>query len=148
MRTPATDTSASGLAVEHDPDRYRPLFIAFVTIGILLATVLGIREVVLEPVVQLDEVRSSDREEPPVQAQVLALNTSDDTTYCVEVTITAVDLDGQTLLEVVADPTSTDGSLPPGRSANYVAMFDGLTEQELDEELDDFLAFVTASDEC
>lgn len=148
MSTPATGAPTGGLAVEDDPDRYRLLFLAFVTVGIVLASVLGIREVLVEPVVQLDEVRSSEIDTLPVQAQVLAFNTSDDTTYCIEVTITAVDLDGQTLMSLVATPTSTDGALAPGRSANYVAVFDEFTQQQLDEELDDFLAFVTSTDEC
>ena len=34
----------------------------------------------------------------PAQAQVLARNTSDDTTYCIEVTITATDRDGLSLV--------------------------------------------------
>lgn len=148
MNSRGPDAPANGLAVEEDPDEYRVWFVVFVTVGIVLAMVLGIREVIVEPVVQLDEVRSSDFDSPPIQAQVLAYNTSGEATYCVEVTITAVDLDGQTLLSLIAEPTSSGGLLAPGRSANYVAVFDGLTEQQVDEELDDFLAFVTSTDEC
>jgi hypothetical protein len=38
--------------------------------------------------------------------------------------------------------------LEPGRSANFIARFDDLTEQEIDEELDSYYAFVTRQDPC
>lgn len=138
----------TALAVETDTDRFHGLFIAFVTVGIILATVLGVREIIRKPIVRLDEVRSSDLGLVPVQAQVLAYNTSEDTTYCTEVTITATDRDGQTLLSLVAVPTSGDGRLAPGRSANFMAVFDGLSEQQIDEELNEFFAFVTSFSAC
>ncbi len=136
------------LAVEAEPDRWRRPFVAFVTVGILLASVLGIREVVREPVVQLDDVRGSERGVLPVQAQVLAVNTSDDTTYCIEITVTASDRDGLSLEEQIAQPTTGGGELAPGRSANFVAVFDELSDQEIDEELDSYYAFVTDQREC
>ncbi|MGE0000115.1 MAG: hypothetical protein AB7L17_21200 [Ilumatobacteraceae bacterium] len=140
--------AAEGLAVEASPDRHRFLFRAVVTAGIVLAAVLGIREVIVEPVIQLDDVRHSDAGVLPVQAQVLARNVSTTDTYCVEITLTVTDTDGQTLESKVAEPTTGDGTLGPGRSLNFVAVFDGLTQQEIDEELDDFFAFVTHSDRC
>jgi hypothetical protein len=136
------------LAVEAEPDRWRRPFVVFVTAGILVASVLGIREVVREPVMQLDDVRGSERGVLPVQAQVLAVNTSDDTTYCVEITITASDRDGLSLEEQIAEPTTGGGELAPGRSANFVAVFDELSEQEIDEELDSYYAFVTGAEPC
>lgn len=143
------EASAAALAVESDPDRFHTIFVVFVTIGILLAFGLGVREVLIEPVIELDDVRHSDISEPvPVQAQVLARNTSGDVTYCIEVVITASDRDGLTLASQTVEPTSGDGTLPPGRSANYVAVFSELTQQQIDEELSDFFAFVTAYDPC
>jgi hypothetical protein len=129
-------------------DRWRRAFIAFVSVGIVLAAVLGIREVVNEPVIQVDDVRGSEEDVVPPQAQVLARNTSEDTTYCVEVTISATDRDGLSLATAVAAPTTGDGTLQPGRSANFIAQFDDLTEQEIDEELDSYYAFVTRADPC
>ena len=128
-------------------DRGDRAFIAFVTVGIVLAAVLGIREVVNEPVIQLDDVRGSEEDVVPPQAQVLARNTSEDTTYCVEVTISATDRDGLGLAAVAA-PTTGDGTLQPGRSANFIAQFEDLTDQEIDEELDSYYAFVTRADPC
>jgi hypothetical protein len=129
-------------------DRWHRAFIAFVSVGIVVATVLGIREIVSEPIIQLDEVRGSEEGVVPPEAQVLARNTSGDTTYCIEVTITATDRDGLSLATAVAAPTTGDGTLEPGRSANFNAEFDDLTQQEIDEELDGYYAFVTREDPC
>ena len=129
-------------------DRWHGLFLAFTSIGIVVAAVLGIREVVTEPVIQLDDVRGSEEGVVPHEAQVLARNTSETTTYCIEVTITATDRDGLSLATAVAEPTTGDGTLKPGRSANFNAEFDDLTQQEIDEKLDGYFAFVTRQEQC
>jgi hypothetical protein len=129
-------------------DRWHRAFLVFVTIGIILATVLGFREVINEPVIQLDDVRGSDKDVTPHQAQVMARNTSKDTTYCIEVTITATDRDGLSLASAVAKPTTGDGKLAPSRTANFNATFDDLTQQEIDEKLDTYYAFVTRQERC
>ena len=135
--------------VAADADRWHRAFIVFVTVGIVVASVLGIREVVTEPVIQLDDVRGSEEDVVPPQAQVLARNTSEDTTYCIEVTITATDRDGLSLATAVAEPTTGEGTLGPGRSANFSATFgDDLTQDEIDEELDSYYAFVTRQEPC
>jgi hypothetical protein len=136
-----------GTAVADD-DPWRKVFMVFVTVGIVVALVLGFREVIIEPVIRLDEVRSSERGVVPARAQVLARNSSGDTTYCIEVTITANDRDGQSLSTRTAEPTTGDGRLEPGRSANFVAVFDDLTDQELTEQLDGFHAFVASYERC
>ena len=135
-------------AVVVTEDRWHRLFIAFVTVGIIVATVLGVREIINEPVIQLDAVRGSDEGVTPVEAQVLARNTSEDTTYCIEVTITATDRDGLSLASAVAEATTGDGTLGPGRSANFNATFNDLTQQEIDEKLDSYYAFVTHQETC
>ena len=137
-----------GVVPEVSEDRWHRAFLVFVTVGIVLATVLGIREIVTEPVIQLDDVRGSEVGVMPPTAQVLARNTSDDTTYCIEVTITATDRDGLSLASAVAEPTTGDGTLRPGRSANFNATLDDLTQQEIDEKLDSYFAFVTRQETC
>ena len=140
------DNATSPAAVSED--RWHRAFIVFVTVGIVLASVLGIREIITEPVIQLDDVRGSEEGIMPQTAQVLARNTSDHTTYCIEVTITATDRDGLSLASAVAEPTTGDGTLGPGRSANFNATLDDLTQQEIDEKLDSYYAFVTRQDAC
>ena len=135
-------------AVEVSEDRWHRVFIAFVTVGLIVATVLGVREIVNEPVIQLDDVRGSEEGVTPVEAQVLARNTSEDTTYCIEVTITVTDRDGLSLATVIAEPTTGDGVLAPGRTANFNGEFADLTQQEIDEELDTYYAFVTNQEVC
>jgi len=129
-------------------DRWHRAFIAFVTVGIIVATLLAFREVINEPVIQLDDVRGSEEDVLPHEAQVMARNTSGDTTYCIEVTITATDRDGLSLATAVAKATIGDGKLAPGRTANFNATFDDLTQQEIDEKLDTYYAFVTRQDPC
>jgi len=129
-------------------DRWHRAFIVFVTVGIIVASVLGIREIVNEPVIQLGNVRGSEKGVMPPRAQVLARNTSGHTTYCIEVTITAADRDGLTLATAVAKPTTGDGTLGPGRTANFSATLDDLTQQEIDEKFDTYYAFVTKQETC
>jgi len=142
------DRAPGAGAVEVSEDRWHRVFIAFVTVGLIVATVLGVREIVNEPVIQLDDVRGSEEGVTPVEAQVLARNTSEDTTYCIEVTITATDRDGLSLATVIAAPTTGDGVLAPGRTANFNGEFADLTQQEIDEELDTYYAFVTHQEVC
>jgi hypothetical protein len=129
-------------------DRWAPVFWVFVVGGMLVAFVLGVREIVDRPPVRLSEVRVGDEAEVTTRVQTLARNFSSTTTYCVEVTITAVDGDGLTLAEAVAAPNQGDGRLTPGASVNMAAVLTDLTAQELDEELDEYLAFVTRREPC
>ena len=70
----------------------------------------GIREVINEPVIQLDDVRGSERRRAcPRRRRCWRATRPSDTTYCIEVTITAIDRDGLSLETVVAEPTTGDG---------------------------------------
>jgi hypothetical protein len=128
-------------------DRWAPAFWVFVVVGIVVAFALGVREIIDRPPVRLSAVRVGDEAGGTTRAQVLARNESS-TTYCVEVLITAVDGDGLTLAEAIAVPNQGDGRLAPGASVNMAAVLTDLTQQELDEELDEYLAFVTERQEC
>ena len=133
--------------VPETKDPWAPLFYALVIVGIVLGFALGVREIIDRPPVRLSEVRVGDEAAGTTRAQVLARNHSS-TTYCVEVTITAVDGDGLTLAESVAVPNQGDSILAPGDSVNMSAVLTDLDQQELDEELDEYLAFVTDRQEC
>jgi hypothetical protein len=136
------------VAVVPEPkDRWAPVFYVVVVLGIIVGFALGVREIVDRPPVRLSEVRVGDEAEGTTRAQVLARNHSS-TTYCVEVTILAVDGDGLTLAEAIAVPNQGDGRLEPGANVNMGAVLTDLTTQEIDEELDEYLAFVTDRQEC
>jgi ABC-type branched-subunit amino acid transport system ATPase component/sugar phosphate permease len=131
---------------EHD--RWRRPFYAFVAVGIALASILGIHQVIDKPIVDLSDVRSTWEDGTVPRAQALARNNSTSTTYCIEVTFEAVDTDGLSLESVVGLPTTGATSLRPGQSTNFAASFEHLTETEIREELDDVLAFVTGRRTC
>jgi hypothetical protein len=140
----------SGVAIEPETkDRWRTAFYAVVTIGILLGFGLGVREVVDKDPVRLGTVREGTAEDGTLRAQVLAKNWSSKTTYCVTVKITAVDRDGRTLAEGIAMPLrGEDSKLTPGQSLNLATPLPDLTQQEIDEKLSDYLAFVTERHKC
>ena len=140
------DPVASDPALDHD--RWRRPFYAFVTVGMLVAFALGVYQVIDKPVVRLSDVRATWEADAVPRAQVLARNASESTTYCIEVTFTAVDTDGLTLESVIGQPTTGAASLRPGQSANFAASFEQLSATEIREELEDVLAFVTARQEC
>ncbi len=110
-------------------DRWHRLFIAFVTVG------HPARLVPRDP--RGDHASRSSSSTTcavptttccRVQAQVLARNTSSDTTYCIEITVDRRrPRRARASRTVVAEPTTGDGELGPGRSANFVAVFDELT---------------------
>ena len=129
-------------------DRWAPLFWAVVVIGIITGFALGVREIIDSPPVTLSDVRVGDDTGGPPRVQVLAENESSNTTYCIEVTISAVDSDGLTLAEAVAAPTRGEPVLGPGQSINLSAELTDLTRQQIDEELDEYLAFVTSRRAC
>jgi hypothetical protein len=134
--------------VPESGDRWAPLFWALIVAGIAGGFALGVREIVDRPPVSLSEVRVGDDAEGAPRVQVLARNDSSSTTYCVEVTITAVDGDGLTLAEAIALPNRGEPRLGPGQSSNLAAELTDLTAQEVDEELDEYLAFVTDRHAC
>lgn len=129
-------------------DRWATLFWIVVIGGMIVGFALGVREIIDRPPVTLSDVRVGDDEAGAPRAQVLARNESTITTYCFEVTIRAVDGDGLTLAEAVAVGRDGETRLEPGDSANLAAELTDLTAQEVDEELDDYLAFVTERHAC
>jgi hypothetical protein len=146
MRTHAVEQTFA--TVPETRDRWAPLFWAVVVAGITAGFTLGVREIVDRPPVSLSDVRVGDDADGAPRVQVLARNESSSTTYCVEITITAVDGDGLSLAEAVAVPPRGEARLAPGRSTNLAAELTDLTAQEVDEELDEYLAFVTDRQEC
>ncbi len=105
-------------------DRWAPLFWVVVIAGMVFGFALGVREILDRPPVTLSDVRVGDDTADGQKVQVLARNRSTTTTYCVEVTIKAVDGDGLTLAEAVAEPRTGESRLEPGDSVNLAAAAD------------------------
>ncbi len=125
----------------------RVLFVSIVTLGLVLGLVLGIREASQKPVLKIGEPRVRV-EGTTATIQITVKNTSENTTYCPEIGIAAIDGDGLDLAAGVALPDLTDGRLAPRASANFIGTLTGLTETELNEKLDEYVAFVIDKNPC
>ena len=129
------------------PRMQRVVFLAIVTLGIGLGLVLGVREATQKPVLKIGEPRV--RVEGTIATiQITVKNTSENTVYCPTVGIAAVDRDGLDLDKGTAEPDLTDGRLAPRASANYIGTLSHITQKELDEKLDEYVAFIIDKNPC
>ncbi len=133
--------------VVHDHSSHRLLFVGFVAIGAALGLVLGIVEVRAKPDIDLGDERVRI-EGLVATVQVTARNDTDDETLCPIVRVAARDRDGLDLDDAEAVPDLGDGRLLPGASANFVAVLDGVSEQDFAEQLDEFVAYVDDDPPC
>jgi hypothetical protein len=135
--------------VEEPPrrDRWAVWFFTLIVVGIVTGVSLWIYEIVDKPAIRLEEERVS-REGLVATVQVLATNYSKTYDYCVEISIAALSRGGFNTAEVEAEPTRDDGRITPGQSVNFVGVFEGLTEEDYRERVDEFQAFVEHSERC
>lgn len=139
--------SARLRGVVHDHSSHRLLFGGFVAVGAALGLTLGIVEVRAKPDISLGDERVRI-EGLVATVQVTARNDTDDQTLCPVIHVAARDRDGLDLDETRAEPDLGDGRLTPGASANFVAVLDGVSEQDFDEQLDEFVAYVDDDPPC
>lgn len=130
-----------------NPKAQRVVFTAIVTVGLALGLVLGIREANQTPVLKIGEPRVRV-EGTTATVQITIKNTSENTVYCPTVGIAAIDGDGLDLATGVALPDLTDGRLEPRASANYIGTLSDLTQTEIDEKLDEYVAFIIDKNPC
>ena len=130
-----------------NPKTQRASFIAIVSLGLTLGLVLGVREATHKPVLKIGEprVRLVDT---TATVQITVKNTSEKTTYCPIVGIAAIDRDGLDLAKGVALPDLTDGRLAPRASANFIGTLTDLSEQDIKEKLDKYVAFIIEKNPC
>jgi len=128
------------------PKAQRVVFVAIVALGLVLGMFLGIREATQKPALKIGEPRVRV-EGTTATIQITVKNTSD-RVYCPTVGIAAVDGDGLDLDTGVALPDLTDGRLEPRASANFIGTLTDLTQQELDEKLDEYVAFIIDKNPC
>ena len=79
--------------------------------------------------------------------QVRATNRTD-RTLCPEIRIAARDRDGQDIDTAVAEPVDDDGVFSPRESIRFQAVLDGITDRQLEEEFDEYSAFVWEMHRC
>lgn len=125
----------------------RVAFGVVVVVGSVVALVLGIREVNDTPDIDVAEPRVRV-ENLVATVQVTVRNATDDTTFCPEIVVAALDRDGLDLDSAVAEPDLGSGRLEPGDTANFVAVLDGISAQDFEEQLDEYDAFVEAENPC
>ncbi len=121
--------------------------VIFVTLTVAAALVslgLGIREARRTLPVAMGEEQVS-REGGETVVSVNVKNRSDEA-VCPEIRIAARDREGLDLDEVAARPRSGESRIEVDRSRLYVGTFTELTEQQLEEELDEFTAYLVDED--
>jgi hypothetical protein len=135
--------------VEEPPrrDRWAVWFFTLIVVGIVTGVSLWIYEIVDKPAVRLEAERVS-RDGLVATVQVLATNYSKTYDYCVEISIAALSRGGFNTAKVEAQPTRDEGRITPGQSVNFVGVFEGLTEEDFRERVDEFQAFVEHSERC
>lgn len=129
------------------PRRQRIVFATIVVVGSTVGFVLGVREALFDPVLAVGEPRVRV-EGSLATVQVTVRNASDDTAYCPDVGIAAIDRDGRDLASGFAVPDLGDGRLGPGQSANYIGTLTGIEQREFDEQLDEYVGFVQEENPC
>jgi len=130
-----------------NPKTQRVVFMAIVTLGLALGLVLGVREASQKPVLKIGEPRVRV-EGTTATIQITIKNTSAETAYCPTVGIAAVDGDGLDLASGVALPDLTDGRLAPRATANFIGTLTDLTQTEINEKLDEYVAFIIDKNPC
>lgn len=129
------------------PRTQRVAFVAIVTLGVAAGLVLGTREALIDPVLEVGDPRVRV-ENNVATVQVTVRNTSSDTTYCPEVGIAAVDREGLDLDAGEALPDLSDGRLEPRATVNFIGILPNIEEKEFDEELDEYVAFIEEENPC
>jgi hypothetical protein len=114
--------------------------------GIVLSILLAVGEARHRPPVAVVEV-DHQQVGTTIELSALVRNDSDDS-RCPEIRAVARDRSDRDLAEVVLEDLDGTQPLPPGESVRVHARIEGLTEQQLSEQLDDVRAYAYSSDRC
>lgn len=125
----------------------RIVFALLVSFGVFAGFYLGFREVHDIPDLDLGEPRV--RVEDGVSTiQVTVENISKVTTYCPDIFVAALDRDGLDLSRALASPDLGSSRIEPGRVSNYVGILADISETDLREQLDEYVAYVKRDNPC
>lgn len=114
--------------------------------GVLLAFILFTVEVNRGTAIEFSEPLA-ERSGAVVDVEVRATNTTSEP-KCPEVRIAARDSEGVDLAEAVATSPTGDTEILPGERATYQARLTVDSARELDEELDEYAAYVWEMHDC
>ena len=114
--------------------------------GIVIAASLYFYEVNRGEDIEFSEP-IAERSEQTSTVQVRVTNRTDKT-LCPEIRIAARDRDGQDLDTAVAEPVDDDGVFSPRESIRFQGVLSRITDQEIEEELDEYAAFVWEMHPC
>ena len=115
-------------------------------VGIAVACLLFAFEVNRQPAIDFSEPRA-ERDGDVVVVDVRAINTTDDP-RCPEIRIAARDREGTDLAEAVARPVDGDAEILGGGRRTFRAELTGISDQEIEEELDEYAAYVWDEGDC
>lgn len=125
----------------------RVLFAVVITAGFVVGLVLGLLQVYDRPVLDVGEPRVRV-EGLTATVQVTVRNTSEDVAYCPDVGVAALDRDGLDLATAPALPDLGEARLAPKASTNFVGVLTGISQQDFDEQLSEYAAFVEQENPC
>jgi hypothetical protein len=121
-------------------------FTAVAVMGIAVACLLFAIEVNRRPAIDFSEPRV-ERVGGVSVVEVVAINTTGDA-RCPEVRIAARDREGVDVADAAARPVEGSDELLAGERRTYRAELTGIDESELDEELDEYAAYVWDDGRC
>lgn len=123
------------------------VFVALTGTAAVLSLALGVREARDRPPVSFGE-EQVEHGGDATRVRVNVKNRTDEP-LCPEIRIAARDREGLDLEEVVARPRSGSPAIGPDRSELYLGVFEELTDEQLEEELDELTAYLLdAGREC
>jgi hypothetical protein len=80
--------------------------------------------------------------------QVTVRNRSGSTTYCPVISIAAINRSSLDIERLTATPVDGGGTIQPGDTVGYRAVFTKLTQKDYDENLSQFQGFVKENNRC
>lgn len=123
------------------------IFFTLTTVGLIASIVLTfVAALNKAPLVVSKAI--SQRDGLVASVQVTVRNRSSKTTYCPVISIAALNRDSLDLERLAARPVDGNGTISPGDTVGYRAVFTRLTQKDYAEQLSGFQGFVKNENPC